>query len=100
MPFVRYCGKIWYSQTGHRIRRLCVAVWIPKATDAHLEYVMRIAFNATVATRTRQSVTVCVQCVSCSCILCIQYLNAMPIEDVTGRSSVCYVIESGGRVLD
>jgi hypothetical protein len=28
---------------GIIIRRLCVAAWIPKATDAHSEYVIRIA---------------------------------------------------------
>ena len=46
VTFVRYCGKYDRARQAADdsvIRRLCVAAWIPKATDAHSEYVIRIA---------------------------------------------------------
>jgi hypothetical protein len=34
MPFMRWCGKILYKQTGHMtIRCMHIAFWMPKATN-------------------------------------------------------------------
>jgi hypothetical protein len=44
-PFMG-CGKILYSRAGPQmtIWRIRIACWIPKVTNAHLEYVTLIAF--------------------------------------------------------
>jgi len=48
------------------IWRMGIAYWIPKATDTHSEYVIRIAFILQQwFVRTLHSVTVYVQCLSC-----------------------------------
>jgi len=47
VPYMRSCGKMLYSQIGHRrqynkaIRFVC---WIIKVTDTHSEHVILIAF--------------------------------------------------------
>ena len=61
--------KIWQSRIGHYdniIRRMRITFWIPKATDAHSEYLKIKAFSATkIVTRTGFNVTLKVHCMSC-----------------------------------
>jgi hypothetical protein len=50
-------NKIW------RVRLEC---WLPKDTEAHLEYVILNSFSTeTIFTRTNFSVTLCVHCLTC-----------------------------------
>jgi hypothetical protein len=46
VPFVKQCGKIWWSQRGcrERIIRWHIVCWITKATDTLWEYLTFIAF--------------------------------------------------------
>jgi len=53
------------DRTQVSIRRMCIACWIPKATNAHSEYVITYCFStATVVARTRLDVTLYVHCLS------------------------------------
>jgi hypothetical protein len=46
-------------QLGSTIRRMRIACWITKATNAHSEYIIRIAFSsATIVSRTRLNIVI------------------------------------------
>jgi len=45
VPFMRWCGKILYKQTGNvTMWHMHIAYWIHKATNTHAEYVICIVF--------------------------------------------------------
>ena len=55
---MRKCGKILYSRAGHMTkRRMRISCWIPKATNAHSEYVILIAFPRQQSSQERASVS-------------------------------------------
>ena len=61
------------------ILRMCIACWIPKATNTHWEYAIFIAFSTvTMVARTRLHVTFFVHCLSCS----IRSLN-LPLHKIS-----------------
>jgi hypothetical protein len=43
VPFMRQCGEVLRSRTGHRWR-MRIARWIPKAIETHSEYEIFIDF--------------------------------------------------------
>ena len=59
----KYCRA---GQLQMTIWLMCIACWIPNATDTHSEYVVFIAFStATMVTGKRLNVTLYVHCLSC-----------------------------------
>jgi hypothetical protein len=40
---VEKCGRAGEDKDDNIVRNMCIAYWIPKATNTHLEYVMFIA---------------------------------------------------------
>jgi hypothetical protein len=64
------------------IWRMCIACWVPKATDTHLEYVILIAFPLTMVARTHLIVTPYVHCLAC--------LSFSATWDVGRRRFVCW----------
>ena len=64
-------GTVGQATDDNIIRLMLIACWIPKATNTHSEYVIRIAFpTAIVVARTRPHVRLFVHCLSCV-VLCI-----------------------------
>jgi len=50
-PFMRKCGKIWYSQTGHRWQYGACALhagYLRLQTHTHSQYVLLIIFSTTI----------------------------------------------------
>jgi len=79
----KYCTA---GQATLLIRRMCIASWVPKATNAISEYVILIAFStATKFARTRLSVALYVNCLSCYNIL-LKYFSFQTDNVVSSRA--------------
>jgi len=64
------CCTVGQATDDNKIRRMRFACWIPKATNAHSEYVILVAFSiATVVERTWLNITLHVHYLSCSFVI-------------------------------
>ena len=96
VPFMRKCGKILYSWTGHMIkRRMRISCWIPKTTNAQSEYVILIAFPRQHWSQERASMS---RCAVCKLLVLLNLIVCLKITtEVKKRLWFCKVFMSSSK---
>jgi hypothetical protein len=80
LGLISQCGKIFYSRRGHiTIWQMRISCWIPKATNTHSHYVIRIALPLQQWLHERVSMSLHVSRLTCSAIIHITttFLNTI-----------------------